>query len=102
MLDRIVFGGIGGIMGHANLQAHAVAEALEVLLEQVLGSAVAAAAIAKQQQGFGLGPGGVSLGGPPLENAVTGKFAGVIADAEVDVAPIAFEIVQSVRDDMAL
>ena len=42
------------------------------------------------------------LGAPPLENAVAGKLAGVVAAAEVDVAAVAFEIEQAVRDDMAV
>src|SRR6266542_4155080 len=39
---------------------------------------------------------------PPLKDAVAGKCAGVAADAEVDVTAIAFEIVQAVRDHIAV
>src|SRR5271168_2359731 len=42
------------------------------------------------------------FGSPPLENAVAGKFAGVVAAAEIDVASVAFEIEQPVRNDAAV
>ena len=44
----------------------------------------------------------MALGRPPLKDAVAGKLAGVAADAEVDVTTIAFEIVQAVRDHIAV
>ena len=50
VLDRIVFGGIGRIVGDTNFQADAVGEGLEILLEEVLRRTVAAAAATVQQR----------------------------------------------------
>src|SRR5438067_2367930 len=101
MLNRVVLGGVRRITGHANFQPQPMGETLETLLEHKLRGAIAAAAIAEQQQRVRPGIRRVACGGPPLTNAVAGKLAGVVADAEVDVAAVAFEVIQAVRNDVA-
>jgi hypothetical protein len=49
VFDGIVFGSIRRIVGNTNFQTHAASKRLQILLEQVLRGAVAAAAIAEQQ-----------------------------------------------------
>ena len=89
-------------MSDTDFQANPVCEGLEILFEKVLGGTVAAAAVAKQQQRVGLWPGQVSFGSPPLKDAVAGKCTGVVAAAEIDVAAVAFEVIQTVGNDVAV
>ncbi len=44
----------------------------------------------------------MAFDGPPVEKAVTGERAGVVAQAEVDVTAVALEIVEAVRNDVAV
>ena len=39
---------------------------------------------------------------PPVRNAVTTKFAGVVADIEVQIAFIAGHVIESVRKEFAV
>src|SRR5215469_16432553 len=102
MFDRIVLGGVRRIVSNSNFQAHVVGQRLQVLFEDQLRGAVATAAIAKQQQRPRIWMCLLSLGSPPLPDAIAGKFARVVAAAEIDVAAVALEIVQAVRDDVAV
>lgn len=78
-----------------------VREALEILLEQILRGTIAAATVAEQEQGLRFGIHCLPFGDPPLEDAVASELAGVAANAEIDVAAVAFEIVQPVGNDNA-
>src|SRR5580692_2433699 len=89
-------------MSDTDFQADPVREGLEILFEKILGGTVATAAVAEQQQRVGLWPGQVPFGSPPLKDAVAGKCTGVVAAAEIDVAPVAFEVMEAVRNDVAV
>lgn len=76
-------------------------EILQRFLEHVTGGTVAAAAIAQQQQRLRLRILELTNVQPPLPDAVAGKFTGVMAGAEVEIAGVAFEVVQAIGDDDA-
>ena len=86
VLDRIVLRAVGRVVGDADLDAKPVRQILEFLFEHVPRRAVAAAAVAQDQQ-F-LGPRVVSppVFLPPCRDAVAGQFAGVVAGVQVEEA----------------
>src|SRR5580692_8163727 len=88
-------------MSDSQLDAQPVGQALQVFLEQVLRGAVAAAAIAENQQAFGLGPGGAAVFIPPQSDAVAAQFAGVVGGVEVNRSVVVGGIVDAVRDQLA-
>ena len=77
----------------------AVHQFLQVVFEEVLIGGVAATAVAQQQD---RGRGGIAAladAVPVPAQAVAGELAGVVTEADVDVATIAGQIVDAVRDD---
>src|SRR6266545_369121 len=98
MLNRVVLGGGRRVVRHPDLNPNPIDQPLQVLLEQVLASTVAATAIAQQQDRGRSGIERSSPTDPPALDAVTGELAGVVTDAQVHVPIIALHIVQPVRD----
>jgi hypothetical protein len=62
MLDGVVLGAIGRIMGHAQFQTQLVGQALQMILEDVTIAGVAATAVAQEQQATCLRIGGSAMG----------------------------------------
>src|ERR1022692_671686 len=98
VFDGIVLGTVGRVVSHANRDSHAVHQRLQVFFEQVLRSAVAAAAVALQQKFPRPRIRLATLGSPPLKDAVAGKRAGVVTGAEIEVSSIPLEVVNAVRN----
>lgn len=95
MLNGVVLGGVGRIMGDANLDAQVRGQGLQVLLEDVITSAVAAPAIAQQQQGGGVRIVLSPVVGPPMMHRITGKFGGIAAGANLEKALILAQVIQA-------
>lgn len=70
VLDRIMLRTIRRVMGHPQFDAQPIRQSLQVFLEQVVRRAVAAAAIAQNQQAVCLRVGGTALFLPPQSDAV--------------------------------
>src|SRR5206468_11048304 len=70
--------------------------------EQVLRGAVAPTAVAQDQQALCLGIGGAAVFLPPQSDAVTAQFAGVVGGVEMDGGMLARQVVDAVRDQLAL
>ena len=88
-------------MGDANLQADPIGQWLPSVFEHVPAGGIAAAPVAKQQERSRLGVVRMAVVLPAEGDAVARESAGVVADAQVDVAVIALEIVPAVRVDRA-
>src|SRR3990172_5157440 len=102
MFDRVVLRAIRRIVRYAQLQPQAIRQPLEVFLEQVLLGAVAPATIAQDQQAFGLGVGRAAMLLPPQRHAVAAQFARVVAGVQVDVRVLVRQVINAVRDELAL
>ena len=60
---------------------------------------VTAAAITLDQDRASLGEVRLPVGVPPIAQAITHKFAGVVAGADLNVPDILFFVMQTMRDD---
>ena len=67
------------------------------MLENVAIARIAAASIAKQEDGRRVPVVNQAIMLPGMSNAVASEFAGVVADAQVDVPMVAAHVVESVR-----
>ena len=74
-------------------------ELFEVGFEQIGARAVAPAPIAQEQQRIGIRIEGLPVGLPPLAEAVTGEFTGIMARPQGDIALIPLHIINAMRDD---
>ena len=63
---------------------------------------IAAAAIAKEQDGGGLGVLLRAIGLPPMTQGIAGKLAGVVTGADVDVSDLSVQIIQTVGNGDSL
>ena len=88
-------------MGDTDFQADAVRQLFQCVFEDIAVGRIAPAAIAKQQHRGGLGIMESPVMLPGEGHAITSEFAGVVADAEIDVPVIALDIVDAVRVDDA-
>ena len=102
MFDRIVLRAVRRIVRHSNRHADRVHEVLQVFFEQMMPAVVAAATIAQQQDRRRARVGTKPVPSPPQLETVARELARVVAEAERDVADIALQIVQAVRNDFAL
>ena len=89
------------IVGNADFQPEAVGHTFQVILEHVAIGGVAAAAIAEQQHAFRLGKSGIAMPFPPHAEAVACESTGVVAETQIQVAQVAFDVVETVRIDHA-
>ena len=101
MFDGIVLGTIRRIVGDADFQAETCSETLEVVLEYVAVGGVTATAIAQEQHSSGVGIGRLALEFPPTAETIAGETTGIVAEAQVQVAAIALNVVKTVRVDHA-
>ena len=93
MLNGVVLGGVGRLMGDANLDALATGLSLQVLLEDLIASAITAPAIAQQQQGGGVRILLPPLVGPPVMHRIIGKFGGIAVGANLEKALILAQVI---------
>ena len=101
VFNRVVLRAISRVMGDTDRNLDPVDEALQVFFEDIVPGVVAPSAIAQQQNRLRVGVGVLAVPLPPQLQAVAGQFAGVMAEAERDVAEIPFEVIQAVRDHHA-
>jgi hypothetical protein len=102
MFDRIVLRAVGRIVGHAQFQLQTVGQPLQVFLEQVLRGAVAATAVAQDQQALCRRMGGATVLFPPLGDAVAAEFSRVVAGVQVDVGVLLGQVVDAVRNQFSV
>jgi hypothetical protein len=101
-LDGIILRTVRWIVRDANLNAEAIVELLQVVLEDVLSRRIPAAAVTRQEDRCSIG---ISLLADPVPvpgKTVAGELAGVVPQADVDVASQMHVIVNSVRDHHAV
>lgn len=89
MVNGVVLRAISRIVRDALLQPQLIRRPLQVFFEQVLGGVIASAAVAQDQQAFGLGVGRAAMLIPPQRDAVATEFAGVVAGIQIDVSVLA-------------
>ena len=99
MFNGVELGAVGRIMGYADFHADLVGEGLQILLEQEMSGIVTAAAITLDQDRGSMGEVWLPVGAPPMAQAITHKFAGVMAGANLNVPDILFFVIQTMWDD---
>ena len=81
VLNRVVLGTVGWVVGNADFEAQFSGEFLQVFFEDEVMAAIAAAAIAQAQQRRGVGIGAAAMRPPPRPDAGTGELAGVFTES---------------------
>ena len=72
-------------MSNANFNTDFISQFLKVLFENVVPGTVTAASITKHQDRSSIGIEFLSIGVPPVTKAITGKLAGVMTSANLDI-----------------
>ena len=98
MFNRIVLGGIGWIMGNANLNSQVIRQLLEVLLKDVISGAITPTPIAQQQNRRRLWIVNLTMVCPPMVDRITGKLRGVPAGPNLDIPFVLFKVIQPMGD----
>src|SRR5262245_20239896 len=90
---------IARVVRHANFHAELVGQLLQSVLEEILVGSVAAATVAQPQDRgcFGITPYANAI--PIPAETVTGKLAGVVRQAKVDMPTVAHPIINTVRNE---
>ena len=70
MFNGIVFGGVGRVVGNANLKGQLSGQSLEILFEEIMTSIIAASSITKQQEMSEVGIMDTTIMMPPVTNRV--------------------------------
>lgn len=97
MLDRIPFGGPGGIVAERNAQAERVGQfGLDLMLEESRATIVAAAGIGQDQEPTAFRIVLFPLCVPPVVNRIRGKLGGVGRSAHIHQAVIASDVIDAV------
>ena len=99
MFDGIVLGTIRRIVRHTDFQADAVGKPFQMILEHVTIGSVASAAVAQQEHASRLGISGLTIPLPPEAETVTGEPTRVVAESQIQMALIAFDVVETMRID---
>lgn len=99
VLDRIVLGAVGRVVHHDNPQSNPVGEADEVLLDDVVGAGVGAAAVTEYHQHPGIRIEGLQMFIPAGLDVVAHELGGVVAGADGEVSSVAGDVIDAVRDD---
>ncbi len=94
----VVFRAIGWIVSNANFDPDFIGQCLQVLLEDVVAGTVTPAAIAKHENRSGVGIVVVAVCVPPMAKAIASEFTGIMTAAELDVADIETQVVETVRN----
>ena len=97
--DRIVLRAVARVVSHSDFNSQVVDELLQVLFEKILCRRIASATIAQQENGPSVRVASVADTLPVPVEAVAGEFARVVAQADVDMAAIAKEVVDAVRNN---
>src|SRR5208283_304843 len=86
-------------MSHANRHLDLIDCSQQVFFEDIVSGVVAAATVTQQQDRLGLRIGRLSIALPPQAKTVTGEFACVVTETQVNVAEVPFEVKQAMRND---
>ena len=98
-LDRIVFRAVAGIVSYPDFDADGIYHRLQIVFENVLARRVASAAIHQQQNRIGVR---ITLSTNPVPiplQTVTGELGGVTRQTNVDMAAVANQIKDAMRND---
>src|SRR5262245_49311708 len=101
-LNQIILGTIARVVRHANFHTELVGQLLQSVLEEILVGSVAAATVAQPQDRGCLGITPFANAIPIPAKALTGKLAGVVRPAQVDMPTVAHPIVTTVRNEHAI
>lgn len=102
MLDRVVLGGVGGVMGNANGKPKFISQGLQRLLEEVMTRIVAPPTITEEQEFLGIRIVKAAVREPPAPQAGAAKFCSVMASPDREIADIADNIIQAMRNGDAV
>ncbi len=86
MFDGVVFGAIWGIVGNTDFNSDFVGQDVQVLLENIVTGTVASATIAEDKNRGGVGVVPFAVIVPPMSKTITGKFAGIMTGAKLNIA----------------
>ena len=101
MLNRIPFGGAGGIMANSDFQPVGLTEIVpKVILPCCIGRAVAAAIVGKNENATGMGITLRSILFPPSADGVDGECGRVMAETDRDGTLVGDRIIDAVGDDL--
>ena len=100
-LDRVVLRTVAWVVGHPDGDSDVVDEVLQILFENVMRRRIAPAGIAQHQDGRGVGVALLADAVPVPAETVARELAGVVAQPDVEVAAVAGNVVNAVRDDHA-
>ena len=86
-------------MRHPDLYADLLDELFEVGFEQIRPCAIAPTSITQEQQRIGIRIQGLPVGLPPLAEAITGEFTGIMARPQCYIAVIPLQIIKAMWND---
>ncbi len=99
--DRVELRAVAWVVGHSDFDSQFVDEVLQVLFEKILCRRIASATVAQQEDGLGVRVASLADTVPVPAEAVACELARVVAQADVDMAAIAKEVVDAVRNNDA-
>lgn len=99
VFDWVVLGAIGRVVHHDNPHTDSVGEGDEVLFDDVVGAGIGSAAVAKDDEHFGIGIEGLEMLVPAGFDIVAYKLGGVVAGADGEIPGVIGDVVDSVRDN---
>ena len=102
MLNGIVLRRVSWIMRHPYLQARLLRKPCEFCFEEVGACTMASTPITQEQERAGVRIVCLTLCMPPLTQAVTRKFTGIVARPQVDIPMILLQIINAMWDDHPL
>lgn len=96
VLNRIMFGTPRWVVCHTDFQADALGQAFQVVLEDVAIGGITTTTITQQQQPPGLWIGEPAQRFPPVTDALAGKPTGIMAQSQIQMSKVSFEIIKAV------
>src|SRR5207247_1034589 len=85
-------------MRDSDRKSNVIDQLLQIVFEEVLVRRIAAAGITQHQKGLSVGITLLADAFPKPAEAVAGEFAGLVAEADVDVPQVASHVVNAMRD----
>src|SRR3954454_23245248 len=85
------------VVSHTDFQADPVGKTLQMILENVAIGSVTAATVAQQEHASREGISGPAMHFPPEAEAVASEPTGVMTESQIQMAPIALDVVEAVR-----
>src|SRR5438552_18917349 len=101
-LNQIILRTRARVVRHTNLHTNLISQLLHIMLEEILVGRVAAATVAQPEDGGRRGITPLPNTIPIPAEAVTGKLARIMRQAEVNMPPVTHPIVNPVRNQHAV